>query len=33
MSSPATWLVDTSALARLSMSEVDDVLRPMIEAA
>lgn len=32
MSSPATWLVDTSALARLSVPEVDDVLRPLIDA-
>lgn len=30
--SPATWLVDTSALARLSAPEVGDVLRPLIDA-
>lgn len=32
MTSTATWLVDTSALARLSVPEVDEVLRPLIDA-
>lgn len=32
VSSTATWLVDTSALARLSVPEVDAVLRPRIDA-
>jgi predicted nucleic acid-binding protein len=32
MTSPATWLVDTSALARLSVPEVGEVLRPLIDA-
>lgn len=32
VSSTATWLVDTSALARLSAPEVDAVLRPRIDA-
>lgn len=32
MSSTATWLVDTSALARLSVHEVDEALRPLIDA-
>ncbi len=31
MSPTATWLVDTSALARLSVPEVDAVLRPRID--
>lgn len=31
VSSTATWLVDTSALARLSVPEVDAVLRPRID--
>lgn len=32
LTSTATWLVDTSALARLAMPEVDAVLRPRIDA-
>lgn len=32
MTSTATWLVDTSALARLSVAEVGEVLRPRIDA-
>ena len=32
MTSTATWLVDTSALARLSVPEVGEVLRPLIDA-
>lgn len=32
VSPTATWLVDTSALARLSVPEVDAVLRPRIDA-
>lgn len=32
VTSPATWLVDTSALARLAVPEVGDVLRPRIDA-
>ncbi len=32
MTSPATWLIDTSALARLSVPEVGEVLRPLIDA-
>lgn len=32
MISTATWLVDTSALARLSVPEVGEVLRPLIDA-
>lgn len=32
MTSAATWLVDTSALARLSVPEVGEVLRPLIDA-
>ena len=32
MTSTATYLVDTSALARLSVPEVGDVLRPRIDA-
>ncbi len=32
MTSTATWLVDTSALARLSVPEVGEVLRPRIDA-
>lgn len=32
MTSTATWLADTSALARLSVPEVGEVLRPLIDA-
>jgi len=32
MTSTANWLVDTSALARLSVPEVGEVLRPLIDA-
>lgn len=32
VTSRATWLVDTSALARLAVPEVGEVLRPRIEA-
>jgi predicted nucleic acid-binding protein len=32
VTSTATWLVDTSALARLSVPEVGEVLRPRIDA-
>ncbi len=32
MTSTATWLVDTSALARFAVAEVGDVLRPRIDA-
>lgn len=32
MTSAATWLVDTSALARLSVPEVGMVMRPLIDA-
>lgn len=32
MTSIATWLVDTSALGRLSVPEVGEVLRPLIDA-
>ena len=32
MTSTATWLVDTSALARLSVPEVGEILRPRIDA-
>lgn len=32
MTSTATWLVDTSALARLAVPEVGEVLRPLIDA-
>lgn len=32
MTPTATWLVDTSALARLSVPEVGEVLRPLIDA-
>jgi predicted nucleic acid-binding protein len=32
MTSAATWLVDTSALARLAMPEVGEVMRPLIDA-
>ena len=32
MTSPASWLVDTSALVRLPVPEVGDVLRPRIDA-
>ena len=32
MTSTATWLVDTSALARLSTPEVGEILRPRIDA-
>lgn len=33
MTTPATWLADTSALARLSVPEVGEVMRPLIDAA
>ena len=32
MTATATWLVDTSALARLAVPEVGEVLRPRIDA-
>jgi predicted nucleic acid-binding protein len=32
VTSATTWLVDTSALARLSMPEVGEVMRPLIDA-
>jgi predicted nucleic acid-binding protein len=32
VTSTATWLVDTSALARLSVPEVGEILRPRIDA-
>jgi predicted nucleic acid-binding protein len=32
MTSGATWVVDTSGLARLSVPEVGEVLRPLIDA-
>jgi predicted nucleic acid-binding protein len=32
MTSGATWVADTSALARLSVPEVGEVLRPLIDA-
>lgn len=32
VTSTASWLIDTSALVRLSVPEVDDVLRPRIDS-